>query len=449
MTNLLERRALGFSSAAPLLSSRQGKMDALLSDFSEGMADVRAVASFTAGGFAYQAGKWAALAGVSRSAILARWAAPALGLASEVAAFQGVQHLSRASGAASESSFFDAKAWGGTALDISLLKFAGFACAGGNAAFAHFAQANALVWGREISEGLGFAESLPGDYLQKLLGAEVSNLQMRMSLAFLHHGSGGKILISQRALEAKASARQIPFSNPFLLPPRDVSALANFQAPSIPAERSMEGSLKASEGGNHRVLLHLFRPERLLGMQLGDKIDIAERDGKALSMKLLGQERNRRKKFLVGEGLELSSFELEEAGIKGHWRLYLERGRLSSYYLEVRDHRVAGSPWMKPGAGSVALEWLMNQAAHGGYGVDLLEIVNPRIVEMVLRQGWMDPQRSRVESGVRERGSGDYHTLQEFPLSDMEQLSAFRVREYPQNHYLNIRGHTLRRPEYL
>ncbi|GEM_PF-6858185 len=201
--------------SSAILSSTQMQMNQTLGNFVEQASDAKLVVPMLLGGFSCRLGKMAILGSASKLPaflreipFLVRGSAALFGLASEVTAFRASNtFLRRETGG-----IFDADGWLGTFTDFLALKTMGHLGAGQNLMVTHMAQSNAMVLGHELSARLGFTTHERGSYLERLVHAQITNIQMSLGMAMVHHLSQGRILAHERAFDLTAKSMETQFA---------------------------------------------------------------------------------------------------------------------------------------------------------------------------------------------------------------------------------------------
>lgn len=209
-SSLLERRDFFAQNA---LTQSQLSIDAAVNNFSSQAADPSSLAAMTIGSFAFRLARLgflqgAASTGLSRIAprFLTQGAAHLFALSTEVTAFRGANHFfASLSGHFPEQSIFDSKGWKGTFTDFLALKSIGHLGAGQNIFLTHFAQANAMVLGHQISADLGFTQHEEGSYIERLAQAEATNIALSAGMGLLHRFAPGLSRL-ERGLELRNTA---------------------------------------------------------------------------------------------------------------------------------------------------------------------------------------------------------------------------------------------------
>jgi len=239
---ILGRRSLASTDFRELNSAQAG-MDAALGHFAEQAADPIALAAMSLGSFAFKTARLgfleaSAASGLSRIAppLALKGAANLFALSAEVTAFRASSNaLSSLAGRSAAPGTFDSKGWQGSFTDFLALKTIGHAAGGTNLALTHFAQANAMVLGHELSARLGFAAREEGSYIERLASAEASNLAMGAGMALFH-----RFAPRLAELEAKVELRSRALQPADTLSSRQ--ALSLLASPPLPAMRAVENA---------------------------------------------------------------------------------------------------------------------------------------------------------------------------------------------------------------
>lgn len=213
-SSLLERSASFSSNQDPALTRSQVQLDATVATLADEARNPLGIAAMVAGSFAYRASNlvFARLASpllaesglVARS--LAQTAIRGASLGTEVTAFRAASNaFGSLAGHASAQGVFDADGWRGTFIDFLALKTIGHAAGGTNLALTHFAQANAMVLGHELSAGLGLSARQEGSYIERLAQAEATNIKMGLGMSLLGVAAPGLSRLERR-MEAENAA---------------------------------------------------------------------------------------------------------------------------------------------------------------------------------------------------------------------------------------------------
>lgn len=231
---ILERRLQ--APLPPTLSQPQIQLDQVQSQFAQSLSDPSVLPAAMVGSFTYRFLKLGFL-GSAVSLGISRWMprvlltpAIALGaLGGEVTLFRATHRfLSSESGASAAA--FHSETWAGTFSNFFFLK--AFARLGAsNPLLAHTLQAHALVLGHEVSARFGFAEFQSGSYLEKLTQAAALNLSLSAGMALMHVGTGARLQIAERGLEARSHA----FTLRAIGQPQASLSMASEGEPLVPA----------------------------------------------------------------------------------------------------------------------------------------------------------------------------------------------------------------------
>ncbi len=196
MTRLLTRSS-GFTSETNFslsggasLSAAQMSLDASLHSLSSNAADYRSLLAMTAGGLAYQLGKWAALS-------TAPFIAPLVGLACETSAFRATHTYFQKD---SHSQIFG-QGWVATALDFALMKGMGQAMRGQGRLLQTAAQSSAVVIGQNFSSALHLLPAHHTSNSQRFMEATLMGMEMAAGLALGHGLTAAKWQRLQSTLE--------------------------------------------------------------------------------------------------------------------------------------------------------------------------------------------------------------------------------------------------------
>lgn len=281
MAILLDRRQsrLFAQENTSLLTQSQLHLDSALQSFSEHASDPVALASMTLGSFAYKAARFSFLSGANALGItrfaprfLINSSVNLAALGVEVSAFRASNNfLGAIAGHAPQQDVFDRKGFLGTTVDFFALKTIGHLGAGQNIALTHFAQANAMTLGHEVSAALGFTEHQTGSYIERLVQSEITNLALGAGMGITSIVTGAKIHHLERGLEARM-ASFLPAAHPAYQ-----SSLKHIVESLIPRmSRNADSALFASHS-----LTQEYTPQALGALE-GKVIVVANRGEAAL-----------------------------------------------------------------------------------------------------------------------------------------------------------------------
>ena len=253
-SNLLERRAVvqgseGLMNQAPTLTSTQLEMNQISDGFTKGASDWRALASMSLGGFAFKLGKLATMGAVSST-----MAATGMGLLAEVVTFRTSESLLHGQ---SLKGAFEGKGFASTALSFGLLKGSGSIFRNQNQVLAHTLQSATMVVGHELGARLKLVEAQSGNFTQRLINAEVMNIQMQAGASLVHVMLPG-LSMREKALDLAAQS--------FLLTKerlRQNSGLGE----TLPL-MALEQSSATSPTPPHESLVYLPRTRFVMGSEL-------------------------------------------------------------------------------------------------------------------------------------------------------------------------------------
>lgn len=246
---ILDRR-LQFNSSETL-SAQQIHIDSALRHFNEQASDPIALASMTAASLSFKASRllFFEMAAASKLKNIAgplfmQSSANLFALSVEVSAFRASSNfLTQVKGQTPLNDVFDAKGWTGSFVDFFSLKTAGVLCAGQNVFLTHFAQANALVFGHELSAHWGFIDVQKGNYIEKLAAAEASNMALSAGIAFVHRLSP-RFTQSEKRREAETQAFHSSLRlHSFQDAPSPLRAMTSVEKPQAPKIELKSGAV--------------------------------------------------------------------------------------------------------------------------------------------------------------------------------------------------------------
>ncbi len=213
-SSLLERR---FSSSEGAFTNSQIQMDAAVGTLTAEATNPATLGAIVLGSFAYKASNLflsrIASPLLSESGALVRGLTQAAirgtSLGAEVTLFRSASNgFASLAGHPSSQGALDGKAWFATYMDfLSLKTFSRFGA--GNIAGAHFAQANAMVIGHNLTASLGLTDVQHGSYLEQLAHAEILNLQLGLGMSLLGRLAPG-ISVLERKMDREHASYAIP-----------------------------------------------------------------------------------------------------------------------------------------------------------------------------------------------------------------------------------------------
>lgn len=239
--NLLERQMV---SSPVCLSSAQMCLDALVETVGHEASNLESIAAMTIGSGVFR------LLRVGSLGLAANQSTRTLNILSYAGALSGEVSAFRATHTCFQilqdkiphENVFDPNGWLTNAIDFSLLKGVGHWMGTRSVVLTHFAQANAMVWGHQLSAALGFTSHEKGSYLEKLAQAEAFNMALGAGMGLMH-GLFPSLAMQQRNLDlhsqiygefspAKLRSR--------ISPQKSESILSlSMGAGSVPARRSL------------------------------------------------------------------------------------------------------------------------------------------------------------------------------------------------------------------
>lgn len=243
MRSSLERR---FSSSEGAYTNSQIQMDAAVGTLAAEASNPATLGAIVIGSFGYKASNLLltriASPLLSESAAITRMLAQGFirgsSLAAEVTLFRGASNgFGALAGHASPQGVLDSKAWFATYMDfLSLKTFGRFGRQ--NIAAAHFAQANAMVIGHNLTASLGLTEKQHGSYIEQLAHAEILNLQLGLGMSLLGRLAPG-ISVLERRMEMengiqRATLRSQPPSDTLLALHSQTSSGSELELPFTP-----------------------------------------------------------------------------------------------------------------------------------------------------------------------------------------------------------------------
>jgi len=157
---------------------------------------------------------------------------------------------------------------------------------------------------------------------------------------------------------------------------------------------------------------------------MGRRLPIAEREGREIAIRIERHELNQNGDPITPEGVTKLHFSVEEGETRGKVFTYFGGRDLTLYFLDLEESMITGGPSMRPGAGSIVMTWLAEQAAMQGKNFNVTRITSAQTVRILQRQGLIDPIHSRVEACTRlnpEAYDEEYRVEKVFPFSDAAQ----------------------------
>lgn len=238
--SLLERSLLV---SRPLLARSSLQLDAHMQSFAVGATDPTAIASMMMGGLTGRFLK------IGMAPFASAWLRPmtfSLALCGEASAFELTSRSLRVAQGENASQLLSWSAPGGlgqgilhSIVSFAALKTAGLAAQNTNIFLQHAAQSAAFVLGHDATAALGLQEAESGSLVERLMFAELMNLQLGVSMRLLHGALPG-LHILERSLDLRAHfvqpRRSFLSSSPSILPAR-MSATSELNLSQAPARR--------------------------------------------------------------------------------------------------------------------------------------------------------------------------------------------------------------------
>ncbi|MFO1519406.1 MAG: bifunctional serine/threonine-protein kinase/formylglycine-generating enzyme family protein [bacterium] len=214
--SVLSRLSATSLSSVSSLTESQAQVDVLVGRFAEEATNWRSLAAMATGSLFYRFGRIGALALASRlpqAAPLFQAASYGVGLATEVAAFEGSSRfLAYASGDRSNANLWNWNGRGGwreglahSFVTFGMLKSVGFLAREQNVVLQHTVSDLAMVGGNQVAAAFGFGPRPEGNFASQMLEAEVTNLQLGAGMSLLHGVAPG-LAAFERALDLTASS---------------------------------------------------------------------------------------------------------------------------------------------------------------------------------------------------------------------------------------------------
>lgn len=175
------------------MTSAQLHTEAASAAFSHEATHLASLTSMMAGGLAYRAGKM-----LSARMIPAIFS-PLLGLSAEVTVFQGTSRLLQDS---HESSF--SQGWRNCFVDFGMMKGVGHLLRSSNVILRHLSQDLSMVAGQQTCAFLNGSSRPQGSFIDQVLHAEMTNLQMGIGARLAAFVTGHRIQFLERNFEAQA-----------------------------------------------------------------------------------------------------------------------------------------------------------------------------------------------------------------------------------------------------
>ncbi len=233
--SLLERSSLASRTS---LTRSQLQLDSLTQSFATGAADPTAIASMMMGGLGGR------LLKLGMSSFASVWLRPftfAVALCGEASAFELTSRSLRIAQGENASQLLAWSAEGGlgqgilhSIVSFAALKVAGSAAQNTNVVLQHASQSAAFVVGHDMATALGLQKAETGSLIERLMHAELMNVQLGVSMRFLHGALPG-LHVLERSLDLRAQ----------LATPRRASLSAS--ASFLPARMSATSELVLSE----------------------------------------------------------------------------------------------------------------------------------------------------------------------------------------------------------
>ncbi|MBL7685307.1 MAG: hypothetical protein JNK65_04640, partial [Deltaproteobacteria bacterium] len=277
--SLLARLASNSLDSTPELSSTQRTIDQAIGSATHELTNWHALAAMATGSMFFRFGRMATLglgstleagtlmqAGVRTSSYL-------VGLSTEVAAFEGVSRLlARASGDISNPNLFRWSGAGGWSeglrssfVNFGFLKFMGHLGHGQNAIITNLTADLGMVGGHELAHHLGITPAQEGTFLERMVQAQITNLQMGFSMSLM-----GRLAPRLQAVERSMDLHMSTLAQPHAAQPHNSSThfgpeLATAGGPA----------LSAIEGNGTRSRQPLLDASLMARVNLGDVFEPA------------------------------------------------------------------------------------------------------------------------------------------------------------------------------
>ncbi len=197
-TSSLLTRRVSFEKSP--LSPTQIKSDALQSSFASGASDWRALTAMTFGGLAYRFTKLSFMS--SSSLFIQKYAAPVIGLTSEVSVYRKTQSLLQASALSNEGF----KSWFTDFVHFASLKSFGKFSAGQNLFFTHALQDAGMLAGHHLTYALDLSLKPEGTLAEQWIHAEMTNWQIRAGMSLGAIFGGRRFIQYEQGLEVRMKA---------------------------------------------------------------------------------------------------------------------------------------------------------------------------------------------------------------------------------------------------
>ncbi|MCE9625780.1 MAG: hypothetical protein K8R69_10090 [Deltaproteobacteria bacterium] len=151
---------------------------------------------------------------------------------------------------------------------------------------------------------------------------------------------------------------------------------------------------------------------------------IARRDGGELRARVLTSRRVGETDRLSSPGNTLIEIELLEGGQGGLLQFFMEPGKLVPANLITNE----GSYQLPRGAGTIVMDWLATQASVQGLDLQWLNVKNPQVIRILMKNGLMTPERTTVEAGYWDFVYDHFDYQNVLPYSEMEMLRHYQGR---------------------
>jgi GNAT superfamily N-acetyltransferase len=196
----------------------------------------------------------------------------------------------------------------------------------------------------------------------------------------------------------------------------------------------------SSQNNQYPFSLILDDFDNIFSENIGAEIRIAEREKRVLWMKLDQRSYTNSRNGFFKTGTPELQFTLMEGETRGYVRIYLEPNTITRHVINTTSEKTNGGPSMASGAGTIFTEWLATQAAIHGLKFNIVQIENPQILRILLRQNLMDSKATKVEACEWEEFSrGLYNVKEVSPWN--EKVRASKTLDPERDiHFLNVRG---------
>jgi hypothetical protein len=211
------------------------------------------------------------------------------------------------------------------------------------------------------------------------------------------------------------------------------------------SELKVSRMIVSSTGEEHPFELLLPDLQEVQKAPAGKRYPIAIREGRTIFLQVRTQDRAEYMEAFVPDGMPRTVFDLIEGKGRGEMEVFWAPDSIRRHEINTLHsrHHEGASP-LPPGAGTIITEWLATQAALNGMGFQVLQIVNPRILEILSKRNLMDLSATEVEIGywnhfwyqlAAKEETTDFKNLER-----LQEILRQNPATGPENKFINVKG---------